>query len=186
MERQSKGAVMAKYGNAARTPDSDEARLLLGQTEGYVEYNAAGRLIKGQEAKAIFHPSSQDIWLINNLYEADCQDHNYSQQARKSQFQNQFGRRVYKELQHPCTVEKIEMESPKLSPLCQPKLSTGNRNGSLYSYWQLAASMSPSLRPWLLTSIRRPASLLQHPLTVERLPIYIASCFVIYAGALAL
>ena len=52
VERQSKSAVMDRYGNAAKQPDSDEARLLMGQTEGYVEYNAAGRLIKGEEAKA--------------------------------------------------------------------------------------------------------------------------------------
>ena len=51
LERQSKSSVMDKYGNAARQPDSDEARLLLGQTEGYVEYNAAGRMIKGEEVK---------------------------------------------------------------------------------------------------------------------------------------
>jgi len=51
VEKQSKSAVMERYGNAARQPDGDEARLLLGQTEGYVEYNAAGRLIKGEEAK---------------------------------------------------------------------------------------------------------------------------------------
>ena len=54
MEKQNKNAVMDKYGNAARVPDSDEARLLLGQTEGYVEYNAQGRVIKGQEAKVRF------------------------------------------------------------------------------------------------------------------------------------
>lgn len=51
MEKQNKNAVVDKYGNAARAPDSDEARLLLGQTEGYVEYNAQGRVIKGQEVK---------------------------------------------------------------------------------------------------------------------------------------
>ena len=42
---------MEKYGNAAKAPDSEEQQLLLGQTEGYVEYNAAGRVIKGQEVK---------------------------------------------------------------------------------------------------------------------------------------
>lgn len=42
---------MEMYGNAAKVPDSEEQQLLLGQTEGYVEYNAAGRVIKGEEAK---------------------------------------------------------------------------------------------------------------------------------------
>jgi pre-mRNA-processing factor SLU7 len=51
VEKQTKSSVMERYGNAAKQPDGDEARLLMGQTEGYVEYNAAGRLIKGEEAK---------------------------------------------------------------------------------------------------------------------------------------
>lgn len=55
LEKHSKGAIMAKYGNVAAEPDSDTLQLLMGQTEGYVEYNAAGRVIKGQQAKAGFH-----------------------------------------------------------------------------------------------------------------------------------
>ena len=51
LEKQSASSIMDRYGNAAKQPDSDEARLLLGQTEGYVEYNAAGRVIKGEEVK---------------------------------------------------------------------------------------------------------------------------------------
>lgn len=51
LENQTKKSVVEKYGNAAKAPDSEEQQLLLGQTEGYVEYNAAGRVIKGQESK---------------------------------------------------------------------------------------------------------------------------------------
>lgn len=58
LEKQSKSSIMDTYGNAAKTPDSDEARLLLGQTEGYVEYNAAGRVIKGEEVKASLNSDS--------------------------------------------------------------------------------------------------------------------------------
>lgn len=57
LERQGKGSIVERYGNAARTPDDDEAQLLLGQTEGYVEYNAAGRVIKGQEQKVSLLPA---------------------------------------------------------------------------------------------------------------------------------
>lgn len=76
MEKQSKSSIMDRYGNAARQPDSDEARLLLGQTEGYVEYNVAGRVIKGEEVKVqsilkmLAHPSS-----CLNYTLVDCQVH---------------------------------------------------------------------------------------------------------------
>ena len=51
LAKQSKGSVKEKYGDAGLQPSSEEARLLLGQTEGYVEYNAQGKVIKGEEAK---------------------------------------------------------------------------------------------------------------------------------------
>ena len=51
LENKTKVSVMEKYGNAAKAPDSEEQQLLLGQTEGYVEYDAAGKIIKGQEVK---------------------------------------------------------------------------------------------------------------------------------------
>ena len=41
---------MQQYGNAAEKAPEDG--LLLGQTERYVEYDAAGRVVKGQDIKA--------------------------------------------------------------------------------------------------------------------------------------
>lgn len=58
---------MDRYGNAAKQPDNDEARLLLGQTEGYVEYNAAGRIIKGEEVKVPSPASIVHIGLSIDL-----------------------------------------------------------------------------------------------------------------------
>lgn len=46
----SKESVVATYGSAARP--ADEAALLLGQTEAYVEYDARGRLLRGDARTA--------------------------------------------------------------------------------------------------------------------------------------
>ncbi|KAK9822076.1 hypothetical protein WJX74_005415 [Apatococcus lobatus] len=62
LEQKSKASVVEKYGNAAEAPDSDA--LLLGQTEKYLEYDAAGRVIKGQEVKA--QSCYEEDVLINN------------------------------------------------------------------------------------------------------------------------
>ena len=70
LEKQSKSSVMDRYGNAAKQPDSDEARLLLGQTEGYVEYNAAGRVIKGEEVKA--KPTTNPCRGVINIANSVC------------------------------------------------------------------------------------------------------------------
>ena len=47
LDGKSKAAVLEAYGTAAAQPSEDEARLLA-QTDTYVEYNAQGRVIKGQ------------------------------------------------------------------------------------------------------------------------------------------
>ncbi|PRW33892.1 Pre-mRNA-splicing factor SLU7 [Chlorella sorokiniana] len=50
LEGSAKEDILARYGNAAEKP-SDEV-LALQATEAYVEYDAAGRVIRGQEVKA--------------------------------------------------------------------------------------------------------------------------------------
>lgn len=62
LEQKSKASVVEKYGNAAEAPGNDA--LLLGQTEKYLEYDAAGRVIKGQEVKA--QSRYEEDVLINN------------------------------------------------------------------------------------------------------------------------
>lgn len=47
MKTQTKEDIMDKYGNAA-AEDKPPMELLLGQTERQVEYDQAGRIIKGQ------------------------------------------------------------------------------------------------------------------------------------------
>lgn len=50
LQSKTKNDVLAKYGNAAETPT--EEVLALRGTEAYAEYDAAGRVIRGQEVKA--------------------------------------------------------------------------------------------------------------------------------------
>lgn len=47
LKSQTKDTIMDKYGNAA-TKDEIPMELLLGQSERQVEYDRAGRIIKGQ------------------------------------------------------------------------------------------------------------------------------------------
>lgn len=50
VQLKNKDAIMQQYGSAAEKAPEDG--LLLGQTERYVEYDATGRVIKGQDIKA--------------------------------------------------------------------------------------------------------------------------------------
>ena len=50
LDGKSKAAVLAAYGSAAAAADDDEARQLA-QTDNYVEYNAQGRVVKGQASQ---------------------------------------------------------------------------------------------------------------------------------------
>eukprot|EP00850_Spirogloea_muscicola_P017918 SM000159S01749 [mRNA] locus=s159:3356:7542:+ [translate_table: standard] len=59
-----KDSIMDKYGNAASTEKLPE-ELLLGQTERIVEYDRAGRVIKGQD-KAIARSKYEEDVYINN------------------------------------------------------------------------------------------------------------------------
>jgi pre-mRNA-processing factor SLU7 len=55
--------ILDKYGNAAEKPD--EQVLALRATEAYVEYDAAGRVIKGQEVKA-HSKYEEDVYIHNH------------------------------------------------------------------------------------------------------------------------
>ena len=48
LTKNTKRAVLEKYGNAAETAPLPEG-LLMGQTESYVEYDRAGRVVRGTE-----------------------------------------------------------------------------------------------------------------------------------------
>jgi len=64
LETQSKQHIMDKYGDASsgKAPEG----LTLGQTERYVEYDRAGRLIKGAETATVRSRYEEDVYLQNH------------------------------------------------------------------------------------------------------------------------
>ena len=60
-----KASILEKYGNAAADTPAPEG-LLLGQTEGYVEYDRAGRVVKGHEKPAAKSRYEEDVYEQNH------------------------------------------------------------------------------------------------------------------------
>ncbi|KFK28731.1 hypothetical protein AALP_AA7G039700 [Arabis alpina] len=66
MKSQTKDTIMEKYGNAA-TKDEIPMELLLGQSEIQVEYDRAGRIIKGQEVTLPKSKYEEDVYVNNHI-----------------------------------------------------------------------------------------------------------------------
>ena len=60
-----KDTIMEKYGNAA-TADPLPKELLLGQSEKEVEYDRAGRIVKGQEMALPKSKYEEDVYINNH------------------------------------------------------------------------------------------------------------------------
>ena len=60
-----KNAILEKYGNAAVATAAPEG-LLLGQTENYVEYDRAGRVVKGAEKMVAKSRYEEDVFEQNH------------------------------------------------------------------------------------------------------------------------
>ncbi|KAG7542010.1 WD40-repeat-containing domain superfamily [Arabidopsis thaliana x Arabidopsis arenosa] len=65
LKSQTKDAIMGKYGNAA-TQDEIPMELLLGQSERQVEYDRAGRILKGQEVEVLPKNKYKEDVHVNN------------------------------------------------------------------------------------------------------------------------
>ena len=65
MQLKNKDTIMEQYGSAAEKAPEDG--LLLGQTERYVEYDATGRVIKGQDIKAHSRYDSQSHVITSSI-----------------------------------------------------------------------------------------------------------------------
>ncbi|CAH2079196.1 unnamed protein product [Thlaspi arvense] len=96
LKSQTKDSIMRKYGNAAAATKGDEIpmELLLGQSERQVEYDRAGRIIKGQEV-VILPPKSkyeEDV-LTNNhtsVWGSWWKDHQCGYICCKQTFRNSY------------------------------------------------------------------------------------------------
>lgn len=65
LKSQTKESIMEKYGNAAAT-ESIPKELLLGQSEREVEYDRAGRIVKGQETALPSSKYEEDVYINNH------------------------------------------------------------------------------------------------------------------------
>ncbi|KAK4366083.1 hypothetical protein RND71_013963 [Anisodus tanguticus] len=88
---QTKDDVMEKYGNAA----SDETlprELLLGQSEKEVEYDRAGRIVKGQEMSLLRNKYEEDVYINNHttVWGSWWKDHQWGYQCCKQTIRNSY------------------------------------------------------------------------------------------------
>eukprot|EP00271_Cylindrocystis_brebissonii_P005114 TRINITY_DN17059_c0_g1_i1.p1 TRINITY_DN17059_c0_g1~~TRINITY_DN17059_c0_g1_i1.p1 ORF type:complete len:547 (+),score=149.52 TRINITY_DN17059_c0_g1_i1:120-1760(+) len=65
LQHQTRDELLAKYGDAA-APEKLPEELLLGQTERQVEYDRAGRVVKGQEKAVARSKYEEDVYINNH------------------------------------------------------------------------------------------------------------------------
>ncbi|KAK6940669.1 Pre-mRNA-splicing factor SLU7 domain [Dillenia turbinata] len=86
-----KDTIMEKYGNAA-TDEEIPKELLLGQTERQVEYDRAGRIIKGQEAALPKSKYEEDVFINNHttVWGSWWKDHQWGYKCCKQLIRNSY------------------------------------------------------------------------------------------------
>nr|KYP74662.1 Pre-mRNA-splicing factor SLU7 [Cajanus cajan] len=88
---QMKNAIMEKYGNAASKEELPK-ELLLGQTERQVEYDCAGRIIKGLETSIPKSKYEEDIYINNHtsVWGSWWKDHQWGYKCCKQTIRNSY------------------------------------------------------------------------------------------------
>ncbi|WVY93329.1 hypothetical protein V8G54_032417 [Vigna mungo] len=91
LKHQTKKTIIEKYGNAADENKPPRA-LLLGQTEMQVEYDRAGRIIKGQEAALPRSKYEEDIYINNHttVWGSWWKDHQWGYKCCKQTIRNSY------------------------------------------------------------------------------------------------
>ncbi|XP_040373553.1 pre-mRNA-splicing factor SLU7-A isoform X1 [Rosa chinensis] len=86
-----KDAIMEKYGNAA-TVEELPKELLFGQTEKEVEYDRAGRVIKGMETSLPKSKYEEDVYINNHtsVWGSWWKDHQWGYKCCKQTIQNSY------------------------------------------------------------------------------------------------
>ncbi|XP_057829103.1 pre-mRNA-splicing factor SLU7 [Cryptomeria japonica] len=91
LKSQTKEDIMLKYGNAA-SEEKPPVELLMGQTENQIEYDRAGRVIKGQE-KAVPKSKYEEDLFINNhtsVWGSWWKDHQWGYKCCKQTIRNSY------------------------------------------------------------------------------------------------
>ncbi|GLJ05215.1 hypothetical protein SUGI_0013910 [Cryptomeria japonica] len=91
LKSQTKEDILRKYGNAA-SEDKLPTELLLGQSERQVEYDRAGRVIKGQEKTAPKSKYEEDLFINNHtsVWGSWWKDHQWGYKCCKQTIKNSY------------------------------------------------------------------------------------------------
>ncbi|CAA7390496.1 unnamed protein product [Spirodela intermedia] len=91
LKSQTKESIMEKYGNAA-SEEPLPRELLLGQSEREVEYDRAGRIIKGQEAALPKSKYEEDVFINNHtsIWGSWWKDHQWGYKCCKQTIRNSY------------------------------------------------------------------------------------------------
>ncbi|XP_057424716.1 pre-mRNA-splicing factor SLU7-like isoform X2 [Lotus japonicus] len=91
LKSQTKDAIIQKYGNAAAQEELPK-ELLLGQTERQVEYDRAGRIIKGLEASLPKSKYEEDVYINNHtsIWGSWWNDHQWGYKCCKQTIRNSY------------------------------------------------------------------------------------------------
>ncbi|KAM0941703.1 putative transcription factor interactor and regulator CCHC(Zn) family [Dioscorea sansibarensis] len=86
-----KDTIMEKYGNAA-SEEEIPRELLLGQTEREIEYDRAGRIIKGQETALPKSKYEEDVFINNHtsVWGSWWKDHQWGYKCCKQMIRNSY------------------------------------------------------------------------------------------------
>nr|KYP34643.1 Pre-mRNA-splicing factor SLU7 [Cajanus cajan] len=91
LKYQTKETIIEKYGNAA-DEDKLPRELLLGQSERQVEYDRAGRIIKGQEVALPRSKYEEDVYINNHttVWGSWWKDHQWGYKCCKQTIRNSY------------------------------------------------------------------------------------------------
>ncbi|CAN6487332.1 unnamed protein product [Victoria cruziana] len=91
LKSQMKEAIMEKYGNAASEEELPK-ELLLGQSEREVEYDRAGRIIKGQEKALPKSKYEEDVYINNHtsIWGSWWKDHQWGYKCCRQTIRNSY------------------------------------------------------------------------------------------------
>ncbi|CAN1270569.1 Pre-mRNA-splicing factor SLU7-A [Linum perenne] len=91
LETQTKDQMLLKYGNAA-SQDPIPKELLLGQSERQVEYDRAGRIIKGQEVALPKSKYEEDVYVNNHtsVWGSWWKDHQWGYKCCRQSVRNSY------------------------------------------------------------------------------------------------
>ncbi|XP_065875081.1 pre-mRNA-splicing factor SLU7-A-like [Euphorbia lathyris] len=91
LKTRTKDTIMEKYGNAA-TEEELPRELLLGQSERQVEYDRAGRVIKGQETVLPKSKYEEDVYINNHtcVWGSWWKDHQWGYKCCKQTIRNSY------------------------------------------------------------------------------------------------